>query len=68
MGRKLGGAGSEAYVRTKWHFDPSSHLATTDMDRFFRGRGLYPLGGVELDPHLTQCYPGQGLLPYQVAS
>jgi len=24
---------AEAYVRAKWHLDPSSRLATTDMDR-----------------------------------
>jgi len=24
---------SEAYLRTKWHFDPSSHLATIDTSR-----------------------------------
>jgi len=48
MGRKvkgavpfLGGDGSrsntvawaEAYLRAKWHLDPSSRLATTDMNR-----------------------------------
>jgi len=58
MGRKLpglcpfGGAGSpcnnvacvEAYLRTKWHLDPSSRLAITDMGRFFFGGGLFPLG------------------------
>ena len=26
-------AWAEAYLRTKWHLDPSSRLATTDMDR-----------------------------------
>jgi len=24
---------AEAYLHTKWHLDPSSHLATTDMDK-----------------------------------
>jgi len=27
---------AETYFRTKWHLDPSSHLATTDMGRKFR--------------------------------
>jgi len=26
-------AGAEAYLRTKWHLDPSSRLATIDMGR-----------------------------------
>ena len=33
---------AEAYLYTKWHLDPSSHLATTDMGRKL-GRGLRPL-------------------------
>jgi len=45
---------SEAYLPTKWHLDPFSHLATTDIDRKL---GLRPFGG-ELVPHLTQR--GQG--------
>ena len=38
LGRELGlhltqcVAWAEAYLRTKWHLDPSSHFATTDMD------------------------------------
>jgi len=54
----------------KWHLDPSSRLATINMDRKvevmlcpFRGRGQKELG-----PHLTQYNLGQGLPPYQVAS
>jgi len=39
---------AEANIRTKWHLDPSSHLATTDMGRKLAGEG-------ELGPHLTQC-------------
>jgi len=42
---------AEAYLCTKWHFDPSSHLVTIDM-----GREL----GVGL---LTQCGLGRGLPP-----
>ena len=39
----LGGAGSpnvvwaEAYLRTKWHLDPSGRLATTDMGQKLEG-------------------------------
>ena len=32
----------KAYLRTKWHLDPSSRLATTDMGRKL---GAVPLGG-----------------------
>jgi len=33
-------ASAEAYLRTKWHLDPSSSLATTDMGRNL-GRGRW---------------------------
>jgi len=38
----------EAYLRTKWHLDPSSSLATTDNGRKlaavpFGGRGWVPI-------------------------
>jgi len=53
MGRKLravpllGEAGSpsvawaKAYLRTKWHLDPSSRLATTDMGRKWGAVALF---------------------------
>jgi len=51
----------------QWHLNPSSRLATTDMD--------WKLGAVphffergELSPHLTQCGQGRGLPPCQVSS
>jgi len=55
----------EAYLRTKWHLDPSSCLATMDMG--------WKLGAVPLlrgiwVPHVTQCHLGRGLPPHQVAS
>jgi len=55
----------EAYLRTKWHLDRSSRLATIDT-------GL-KLGGCasffgELGSYLAQCGLGRRLLPYQVAS
>jgi len=43
-------------LRTKWHLNPSSRLATIDI--WAEKWGLYPLfleGGEELGPHLTQC-------------
>jgi len=49
-------ARAEAYLHTKWHLDPSSRLATTDIGRklgegcsafFWRERA-------ELGTHLTQ--------------
>ena len=53
------GAWAEAYLGTKWHLDPSSYLATTDMGRKL-GDGALPLWG-ELGPNLTQCRLGRGL-------
>ena len=44
-------AWAEAYLRTKWHLNPPSRFATTDMGRKV-GEGAVPLG-VELGPHLT---------------
>jgi len=52
---------AEVYLRTKWHLDPSSHLARTNMGRKL---GAVPLWG--LDTHLTQYRLGRGLPPYQV--
>ena len=44
---------AEAYVPIKWHLDPSSSLATTDMGRKL---GAVPhWGREELGPHVTQC-------------
>ena len=51
---------AEVYLRTKWHLDPSSHLARTNMGRKL---GAVPLWG--LDTHLTQYRLGRGLPPYQ---
>ena len=42
-----------AYLHTKWHLNPSSHLTTTDMSR--KLGGYAPLGEWQLGPHLTQC-------------
>jgi len=55
-----------AYLRTKWHLDPSSRLDTTDMGRKL---GVVPPFWVgELDPHLTQCGQGWGLPLCQLSS
>jgi len=51
---------------TKWHLDPSSHLATTDMGQ--KLRGLCPFGEGELGPHLTHCGQRRGLPVCQVSS
>jgi len=58
-------AWAEAYLRTKWYIDPSSHLATTDIVQKLVGC-CAPLGE-ELGPHLTHRL-GRGVPPYQVAS
>jgi len=52
--------------RTKWHLDPSSRLATTDMG--WKLGGYVPFFGGELGPHLTQCGQGPGLLACEVSS
>jgi len=59
-------AWAEAYVRTKWHLDPTSRLAITCICRKWGSVPPFFLGGGLQDPCLTQC--GLGLPPYQVAS
>jgi len=56
---------AKAYLHTKWHVNPCSHLATTDMGRKL---GAVPLGEEELGAHLTQCGQGRGLPTCQVLS
>jgi len=53
-------AWAEAYLRTKWHIDPTSRFATIHMGREV-GLCLLFFGGGELGPHLTQCGRGRGL-------
>ena len=53
-------AWAEAYLRTKWHLNPSSRLATTDMGRNIL-EDYAPFWGWELGPHLTQRGHGRGL-------
>ena len=60
-------AWAEVYLRTKWHLDPFSHLATIDMGQKLGGRLCHFFWG-ELGPYLTQSRLGRGLPPYQVAS
>ena len=57
---------SEVYLRTKRHLNPSSHLATTDMERKLGVVSLFGEGG--LGPYLKQCGWGRGLHPCQVYS
>ena len=60
--------GRGLYLHTKWHLNPSSHLATTaDMDRKL-GAGCVFFEGRELDSRLTQCGQGRGLPACQVSS
>jgi len=58
---------AEAYLRTKWHFDLSRHLATIDTGQNLGGC-CAPYG--ELGSHLTQCGLADTYLhsPYQMAS
>jgi len=52
---------AEAYLRSKWHLDPSSRLATIRGAK--SGGLLCPfLVGSDLGPHLTQCGRGRELL------
>jgi len=53
-------AWDEAYLCTKWHLDPYSHFATTDMDR--KLGGCASLGEGELGPHRTQCGQAEAYL------
>jgi len=57
-------AWAEMYLPTKWHLDPCSRLARTDMGR--KLKEAVPLWGEGLGPHLTQCGQGRGLPPCQV--
>ena len=52
-------AWAEAYLPTKWNFDPSSRLATTDMGRKL---GLCPFGEMELDPPSNTMWPGPSFI------
>jgi len=54
-----------AYLHSKWHLNPSSHLATRYGPKT---GGCAPLGEGELGPHLTQCGQCRGLPASQVSS
>jgi len=56
----------EAYLHTKWHLDPSSHLTIADMGQKLGAPP--PFGRGELDPHLILCGWGQSLPACQVSS
>ena len=49
-------AWAEAYLPTKWHLDPSSHLATTHMGRKLGGWAVPLWGGGAGFPSNT-CMP-----------
>ena len=59
-------AWAEVYLRTKWHLDPSSRLATIDMGQKLGGAVPFFVG--KLGPIRTQSRLGRGLPPYQVSS
>jgi len=59
---KHNAAWAKAYLRIKWHLDPSNPLATTDMGQ--KLGGCAHLG----DGELTQCGRGRGLPLCHVAS
>jgi len=52
-------AWAEAYLRTKWHLNPSSRWATIGMG--WKLGACAPLWEDELGPHLTQYGHGRGL-------
>jgi len=60
---------AQAYLRTKWHLDPSSRLVTIHGPKSGGGAAvpLFLRGGGD-GSHLTQCRLGRSLHPYQVAS
>jgi len=51
-----GVAWAEAYLPTKWHLDPSKHLATTDMGR--KLGAPHPFGGWEAGSPSKTMWPG----------
>ena len=54
-------AWAEVYLRTEWHLDPSSRLATTDMGQNWVGAVPFFLVG-ELGPHLRRSCLGEAYL------
>ena len=59
-------AWTETYLHTKWHLNPCSHLAATDMGGKLEAPP--PFWKREVGPHLKQCGHGQGLPACQVSS
>jgi len=57
---KWAGNWKGAYLRTKWHLDPCSHLAATDMGR--KLGECARLGEGDLGPHLTKCGQAEAYL------
>jgi len=47
-------AWADIYLRTKWHLDPCSRLATIDMGQKIGWRWVWPSFWGKLDPHRTQ--------------
>ena len=59
---------AEAYLRNKWHLDPYSRLATTDIAENWGVGGCAPFRRGELGPHLTQYRLGRDLHSYQAVA
>jgi len=62
---QLSVAWAEAYLRTKWHLNPSSHLATTNVGQKFGG-GLCPPFG-RAGPPSNTMWLGPSLPPCRVS-
>jgi len=45
LGTRVSVAWAEAYLRTKWHLDPCSRLATIDVGRKLGAPPLFRVGG-----------------------
>jgi len=58
----------EAYLSIKWHLDPCSHLATTDMCRKLGAVSLGRGGADPQSPSKTICGQGRGPWPTCVPS
>ena len=70
MGMLHNVACAEAYLRTKWHLDPSSRLATIDMGRKLEGCASFlgtgagsPSNRMSLGPRPTSLLSGILILP-----
>ena len=66
LGPHLRVALAETYLHAKWHLDPSSRLATTDMGQTLWGSA--PFSGRGDGSPSDTMWPGRGLPAWQVSS